>query len=143
MESTKYSSHTPIPYILLFILLLSLPSCTTAKGYTGSGPVGLKTAVVRAHGVTFHTVNGIEVGATATGVEVLPGENEIRLTINASNFNDRGLNSTVYTLLFDAEPGKEYSVTGRRGDARLCAWEIDQNNGQPNFREPRGCISKQ
>jgi hypothetical protein len=124
---------------LLFGLLLVCCSCGSTKGYKGPNDTGVETAQVKAHGVEFQRVNGIEVGINSSGLEILAGKNEIELTINASNYNDRGPNPKVYKIVMNAEPGMKYAVTGRRGSGKLCAFPLN-DAGDPDFSAPAGCI---
>ena len=145
-RSTFLKTFTFLKSSVLFLAVscgaaLLVSACSPAKGYSGPSKKPNQLAIIRAHGVTLHQVNGMEIGATSTGVLVLPGRNDLRLTINQSNYNDPGPNSKVYQLVVNAQAGKQYSVTGRRGDGRLCAWEIDERTGKPNFSRSAGCIS--
>lgn len=128
---------------LCVLCLTALSGCSLAKGYGGPEKQPNQLAIIRAHGVTLHQVNGIEIGATSAGVLVLPGRNQLQLTINQSNYNDPGPNTQLYELYVNAEAGKQYSVTGKRGDGRLCAWELDATTGEPNFSKAAGCITPQ
>lgn len=126
--------------LLLCLFALSFTACAMTKGYEGPSRSSGEVARIHAHGVAFKEVNGIDVGSTSGGVEVLPGENEIRLLVNASNFNSKGIDKSLYSLKMIAEAGVEYSVTARRGDRRLCAFPLNPANGQPEMSKPAGCI---
>ena len=143
--SSKLSARTSRLFLCVCLISFAclVVACSPAKGYQGPTKKPNQLAIVRGHGVTLHQVNGIEIGATSTGILVLPGRNELQLTINQSNYNTRGANTKVYQLIMNAEAGKQYSVTGKRGDGRLCAWEIDPATGQPNYSVSAGCIAAQ
>ena len=126
--------------LALGILGLMLTACSMTKGYEGPSRGADEVARVHAHGVTFKSVNGIDVGSVSSGLEIPPGETEIRLLVNASNFNARGIDHSDYLLRMVAEAGREYSVTGKRGHRRLCAFPLNENTGQPEFDRPAGCI---
>jgi hypothetical protein len=131
-----------IHFVLFFsMLLVFVYGCATTKGYSGSssGP----TATIVAHGVSFQSVNGIEVGTLSSGLEVLPGKNVIELTVNRSNYNSGTVAPEVFILVLNAEGGRRYSVTGpRTGGNNLCAYPLD-SQGDPEFQSPAGCIQRQ
>ena len=123
---------------IAFILLLS--GCATQKAYYQLPP-GAQTATVISHGVSLIEVNGRQISSTTSAVEVLAGQSEIRLKVDPSNFNAGDNTNRTYRLILQAEPGKEYIITGRRGNGRLCAFLKDEATGQPNLHAPAGCIT--
>lgn len=124
----------------VFFLMVVLSSCAVTKGYEGAVPEGVIPSQVRGDGVRFLAVNNIPVGASYSELEVLPGRNEIRLQVNASNFNSVGPIEPTFQLPFDAKSGVDYVVTGQRGWGRVCAWEINPETGDPDFHKSAGCI---
>jgi hypothetical protein len=126
--------------LLIFTLLIS--GCATQRAYDRLPP-GAQTATVIAHGVSLIEVNGRQIGSTTSAVEVLAGQSEIRLKVDSSNFNAGDNTDRTYRLLLQAEPGKEYIITGRRGNGRLCAFPKDEATGQPNLLAPAGCITSE
>jgi len=123
----------------LCLLIVLVSACGVTKGFGGSAQDRAKVAIVRPHGVDFKSVNGISVGAGSTGLLILPGINEIELTINATNYHDTSDPRRVHKLVMTAEPGKEYAVTARRGDGRLCAFPLN-TSGAPDFSAAAGCV---
>lgn len=131
---------TKLHLILSCALIALLSGCTTTRGYDGPAQPKDKVAVVKAHGVRFHRVNGKPVSVSSAGVELLPGRNEIELTVDESNYV-AGSDSKLFQLPLNVEAGKSYAVTGRRGDGRLCAWPIMPETGEPMDRNAAGCIT--
>jgi hypothetical protein len=125
---------------LMCALLFS--GCTTTKAYPGDARPSSELALLRGYGVTMQTVNAVQVGITSGAVKILPGPNEVKLTINASNFNSPGIDDYVYTLKFNAEAGKEYVITSQRGIGRVCAWLVNPLTGSPDFTKSAGCLTK-
>lgn len=127
-------------------IALVLPiSCinTPQRFYSGERP-GSDVAVVRAHGASLREVNGQPVRRDASEAHLAPGSNVILLSINASNFNAREPEDRrLYRLDLVAEPGASYVVTGRRGEARWCAWPVDRKSGQTVFQTPGACVTRQ
>ena len=122
------------------VLTLLISGCATQKAYDQMPP-GAQTATVIAHGVSLIEVNGHQIGSTTSSVEVLAGQSEIKLKVDPSNFNAGDNTNRTYRILLQAEPGKEYIITGRRGNGRLCAFPKDEATGQPNLMAPAGCIT--
>ena len=118
----------------------ALIGCTTTRGYDGPAQPKNQVAVVKAHGVRFHRVNGKPVSVSSSTVELLPGRNEIELTVDESNYV-AGSEAKLFSLPLAVEAGKSYAVTGRRGNGRLCAWPIVPETGDPSDRNPAGCIT--
>lgn len=134
----KLVIRTALFATIIFLFL----GCATTKGYQGSSLSNSQLAVVRAHGVRFHEVNGIEISSLSSGVVIPQGENTLKLSIDASNFNSPGNDQYIYTLVMTAVAGQEYAVTSKRGHSGVCAYPIQTNNGTPNFATPAGCIKK-
>lgn len=88
-------------------------------------------------------MNGKDVAATSSGATVLPGQNELEVSIDQSNFNLRDPNQARFKLRLDAKAGVTYAITGQRGDGRLCAFPLDPQNGLPDFRSPAGCLIRE
>ena len=126
-------------FIFVFSLLFS--ACVTRKGYSGASLPAGELATVVAHGVAFESANGIPVGVLSSSIEIPAGKNELLLTINASNFNDADNAQRQYKLTMLAEGGKTYAITGRRGDARLCAFPL-LSSGDPDFNASAGCVER-
>ncbi len=123
-------------------LLLAAGCSGPTKAYPGDTRSASETATLRPQGVTLRKVNGVDIGFTSSGATILPGTNEIELTVDASNFNVRDHN-TVYKLRLEAQPGATYAITGQRGDGRLCAFPIDGQSGLPDFKAPAGCLYRE
>ncbi len=134
MNQRSILSLFAIPCVSLLI------GCTTTRGYDGPAQPKAQVATIKAHGVRFHSVNGKPVGVSSSTVEVLPGRNEIELTVDESNYV-AGSESKLFLLPLNVEAGKSYAVTGRRGDGRLCAWPIIPETGDPADRNAAGCIT--
>lgn len=135
----RSSSIALIALSLALPLALAATGCTTTKGYSGPTRPDDQLATVVAHGVTFESANGVRVGSFSSKVEVPAGKNEFELTINPANFNDPDRPRRNYKLIMQAEAGKTYAITGRRGDARLCAFPLTKS-GDPDFSASAGCI---
>lgn len=129
--------------VIASVVLAVGTGCVSQKAYSGSSLDKEQKATVVGHGVTLHKVNGVSIAAIATGAEVAPGKNQIELSINSSNYNGRAPESPIYTLVLNAEAGKEYAITGRRGERNLCAWPLDPQTGDPDFGHPAGCIARE
>jgi hypothetical protein len=126
---------------LLAIGALTMGCTGAQRGYDGPARESAEIAVVRTAGVTLEKVNGKKVGSTADAAEVLPGTNSIDFTINGGNYGLRTADYGLFTVDFNAEPGKSYVITGQRGDGKLCVWERFEDTGLPDLEKPAGCIS--
>lgn len=116
-------------------------SCTLARGYSGSTRPASELATIRGHGVTIHQVNDIEIGPTAPGVQVPGGKNVIYFTINSSNFNNPEEVRTLRELEVELRGGKEYIITGQRGDGQVCAWSVSTTDGSIDYSDhSAGCV---
>lgn len=129
--------------VLAGAVSLAVTGCSSTKGYDGVPGQGVQVANVRGNGCTFNAVNGKNLGSLVSSVEILPGKNEIVLTVDASNFNSRGPSDPTFKLIMDAQPGVNYVVTGRRGEGRLCAFPIIPDSGEPDFHHAAGCIVRE
>jgi len=128
---------------LAWVMIFLLGGCGAQRMYSGAGQGSRHVAIIYAHGVAIHRVNGIPFSANSNAAEVLPGRTEVLFTINSSNFTARLEDTAAYKLVFNAEEGKEYSVTTQRGDGRVCAWEISAVTGKPDFGKSAGCFTRQ
>lgn len=128
-------------FSLGFYLLCS--ACSSVKGYSGEVPEGVKIARVRGEGVRFHSINDLSLGSFDGEIDVLPGKNSLRLSVNASNYVANPTADPVMRLDFEAAENTTYVVTGRRGDRRLCAWRLDTGTGEPVFQNPAGCAVRE
>ena len=127
-------------YLLITFLLISgLQACGLQKAFSGPNKSKTNIAVVRGHGVSLRTINGNAISSMSSGAIILPGRNKIEFMIDGANYNSRGPDHSTYSLELLAEAGKEYIITGKRGDGRLCAWE--SVNGSPDYGKPSGCVA--
>ena len=110
------------------------------QAYPGAARSASETATLRPQGVSLVRVNGVAISMTSSGASVLPGNNDVELTIDASNFNSADKDTNIYKLRLDAQPGVTYAITGARGDGRLCAFPLYADTGLPNFNSPAGCV---
>lgn len=117
-----------------------ISGCFTQRAYNDNPAEGVEPATVRGHGVTLEKVNSVPVSVNTARVEVLPGKNEVALTVNSSNFNYSERSGDVHTLVFEAAPGTDYVITARRGGGRVCAFPLS-SSGDPRFNTPAGCIN--
>lgn len=113
------------------------------KAYPGSTHSDEDTALLKPQGVTLRRVNGVDINAASSGARILPGTNEVELTIDASNFNSPGLDANVYKMKIDAKPGVNYAITGERGGGYLCAYPINPETGLTEFTNPAGCLTRE
>lgn len=125
--------------IVLCILILAT-GCALAKGYRGPIKDRSQLAVVRAHGVTIHQINDIEIGSTSSGVLVPAGENRVYLTVNASNYNNPEDSLELKELELRLEGNTEYLISSQRGVGPLCAWPVSQVSRTPDYQNPAGCL---
>jgi len=124
------------------ILAVLMVGCGfTKRAYEGSSRSSSEVANLRAHGVRIHTVNGMEIGSAVAEVEILPGKNEVAVSITQGNYNMLNRHDEVFKFSIEAKAGTTYSITGRRGDGRLCAWPIIPETGKPDFQHPAGCFT--
>ena len=129
-------------FVTLTTLLFA--ACTgTTQGYAGAARSSDEVATVKPQGVRIHRVNGVDVAATSSGATVLPGTNELELSIDQSNFNLRDPRESRFKLRLEAKAGVTYAITGRRGGEGLCAFPIDPGNGQPDYTAPAGCLYRE
>ena len=126
--------------ITLFLLSMGLLGCGTTKAYEGPSRSSDQVARLLAHGVRFHTVNGVSVSAFSSSVTVLPGKNVITLSTEPGSYTARDIENTELTIEFDAVAGTTYAVTGRRGEQRLCAFPINSESGDIDLTKPAGCL---
>jgi len=140
MDLKKLSAHIFFPSVILF----SLSSCVgPTKAYPGSTKSNEDTALIKPQGVTLRRVNGVDISAASSGARILPGENEIELTIDASNFNSPGLDPQIHKLTIRVRAGVDYAITGERGGGYLCAYPINPSTGLTEFSEPAGCLTRE
>ncbi len=135
-DAAKFIPCTVLPSILIALIIAY--GCGFTNAFSGS-PKTDTLAVVRGYGVTIHEVNAVKVSSMAKGALVLAGRNEIRFSINESNFNAGDNVDVVYMIVMQAEPGKEYAITAKRGEGRVCAFLIDPATGSPDFQKSAGC----
>ena len=129
--------------IVLILMVVSIAvACSVTRGYDSRDTSRGEPSLIRAHGVTFHTVNKITVSPMSNGVLVLPGDNHLTLTINSSNFNDPGNEPKILDLFVKSAAGREYAVTGQRGNGRVCAYLVDTTTGVVDFATSIGCVSR-
>lgn len=143
MTASDRNSSTMIFGFVLIVgtILITGTGCNPMRGYEGPARDRSEVAVVRGHGVRFHRVNGRSFGVTEAGVEVLPGQNVFELTIDSSNYSGVMLGDPgVLTMTMNAEAGRNYYITGRRGDGRLCAFPVIAATGDPDLTKPAGCV---
>src|SRR5689334_252967 len=95
---------------LAAVMLLSSGCTGPTNAFSGSLPDD-QTATIRPQGVTLRRVNGVDIGATSSGARVRAGTNEIELTIDNSNFNSRDVDTNIYKLRLEAQPGATYAIT--------------------------------
>ena len=129
-----------IYFQLLLFLLLCSSGCALAKGYRGPTKARSELAVVRAHGVTIHQINDLEIGSTASGVLVPAGETKVYLTINASNYNTPEESLELKELELQLEGDTEYLISSQRGVGPLCAWPVSSVSQTPDYKNPAGCL---
>ena len=129
-------------FIIFTIILTTGIGCSPMRAYEGESRGREEVAVVRGYGVRFHRVNGRPYSVTEAGVEVLPGSNAFELTLDNSNFNSDSPESGMLNLDMNAEAGKSYAITARRGDGRLCAFPVIPETGDPDLARPAGCVVK-
>ena len=130
--------------IFFLVLPVFISACVgPTKAYPGSTKSNGETALIKPQGVTLRRVNGVEISAASSGARILPGANEVELTIDASNFNSPGLDANVYKLKLDAKPGVAYAITGQRGGGYLCAYPINPSTGLAEFTNPAGCLTRE
>lgn len=129
-----------IVFIISTIVLTTGLGCAPMRAYDGESRSREEVAVVRGHGVRFHRVNGHPYSVTEAGVEVLPGKNEFELTLDNSNYNSDSLDTGMLNLEMQAEAGRSYFITSRRGDGRLCAFPVIPETGDPDLARPAGCV---
>ena len=125
----------------MIVLFAFTTSCTgPTQAYPGAARGSSETATLRPQGVTLRRVNGVAISMTSSGATVLPGANEVELTIDESNFNSGDKDTNIYKLRLDARAGATYAITGARGDGRLCVFPLYPDTGLPNFGSPAGCV---
>ncbi len=137
------TKHILICFLIGLVAMFSSGCFGTTQAYPGGSRSGAETATLIPQGVRLHKVNGFDIGTLSSGVTIIPGPNEIELSLNESNFNLRDPSQARYKLLMDAKPGMKYAITGQRGDGRLCAFPLDPRTGQPEFSAPAGCLTRQ
>jgi hypothetical protein len=130
--------------LLLGFLMLSvlIGGCSAQQMFGGPSRKKAEVAIVRGWGVTLHTVNGTSVGKDSAGVLILPGPNRFEVSINASNYFDGGSDGQTYLLLVNAQAGKEYAITTKRGAGQVCAYPLNESTGDPMFDQSAGCITQ-
>jgi hypothetical protein len=138
----RYSFKTTSLLLSACLFISTFVACSATKGYSGSSRSASEVAVVRGYGVTLHQVNGVDVSSFSSTVEILPGENVIQLSINASNFNSRDVERNLYTLKMKAEAGMQYAVTSKRGYGPVCAYLIEPETGATDYSSSAGCITR-
>jgi hypothetical protein len=123
-------------------LAFSLQACSTlTKGFHGPYCACKNPSILRPQGVTLREVNGISVGPFSTGVEVLPGKNEVVLTLNPGNFTQAGASAVRYRLTMTAQGNREYAITTEPGRGHICAYEVDPHTGKPLYTISAGCAA--
>jgi hypothetical protein len=122
--------------ILTTIVLIS---CSASRAYDGPVKSQDEVAQVRSYGVTFRSIDGKPIGSSTSSVDILPGIHTITVTPNASNYGMlRSKNSTLI-IKMEAEAGKIYAITSKRGNRTLCAFECISGSSKPDFQKPAGC----
>jgi hypothetical protein len=125
------------------LLISSGTACLgLTQAYPGSSRPDSETATLLPQGVSIVRVNGYSIPATSSGASILSGRNTVEFTVDESNFNSRERDPNVYTIELDAAAHTSYAITGRRGDARLCAFPILPETGQPDLANPAGCMKR-
>ena len=120
---------------------LLLAACSYTTGYA-SNDGNEKPAYVVGHGVSIREVNGISVGSLSRGAKVLPGPNEIKVSIDGGSINLGDPAGGLHTLKITAAPGATYAVSSQRGVGRMCAFLIDQQTGELNYHASAGCAER-
>ena len=46
----------------------------------------------------------------------------------------------LLTVVMNAEAGKTYAITSKRGARTTCAYEINPGTGAPDFQQSAGCV---
>lgn len=144
LTSRSVSTESIAGAMLIVTLLTACVAARPQRFYDGAPkPLG-EVAVVRSHGATLKEVNGQRVDGDTSEVHVSPGPNVVRLSLNASNFNARDPEDRrLYRLDLDAKAGTTYIVTGRRGEARWCAFPVIPGTGRPDFYNPAACVVRE
>ena len=128
---------------VLLGVLLALSGCHVTRGYSGPARSSAETALLYPQGVILRQVNTHEVGGLSRAVEVLPGETDILLSIDPSNYNDLTRPGQVYRLKMRAEAGASYIISSNKYDGQPCAWEMVRDSGQPDYSKPLGCAVRE
>jgi hypothetical protein len=130
-----------IPRLLLIppaFLLFS--ACGAHKAYDGPSRRSSEVATVKSYGVTIRKVDDRSIGSSTTSVQVLPGKHEILVTPNASNYGMLNRKDSQLYIVMNAEAGKQYAITSKRGVRTLCAYECREGTSQPDFGRSAGCV---
>lgn len=123
--------------LVLFVVTGFLASCAMNQDFRQDNVEG--KAFVRAYGVKIHSVNGEPYGVNTSRAVISPGTNEFVVSAEASNYQMLGNANIPMKITVQAEAGKDYAITGARGDRRLCAFPLLSETGQPDYSSPAGC----
>lgn len=126
--------------VLFFLSIAVNTACSGTQSFTRDRGTA-EPALVMAHGVRILSVNGLSYNSSSSGALVSPGENEFIVAPESANFQMLGEARTSMLIIVKVEAGKTYSITGARGDRRLCAFPVDEAAGGLDYSKPAGCYS--
>ena len=130
-----------LTFVFLVLTITSVMGCShITKGYPGSSRDSKELARVYGYGVTLREVNGIKVSSNSRGIEVVPGRNEFLLTTNLGNYQMIDSSQAEYYLSIESEAGVTYHVTSQRGSPSICAYQVNELTGKPDFGKSVGCV---
>ena len=127
---------------LIISVLFIMTACGSIRAYSGPALSSSEVATIKGHGVSVKRVNDQEIGVATSSVEILPGPNIVYIAPNASNYQMLGDDNVLLKLVLNAEAGKRYAITSKRGNRNICAFEIDRDTGKPNYNLSSGFFTR-